>query len=70
MSVCVNQDGLTFSAWHQAAGYSISWMARCDLRLLGLLHKAWRAGDSPVQHSRQHNQDDAYRAEGDMVSGD
>ena len=47
MNLCVNDSGLTFSFWHEAAGYSISWMARCDLRFFGLLHKAWRRGDNP-----------------------
>lgn len=47
MNACVNDSGLTFTAWHEAAGYTISWMSRCDMRFFALLHKAWRLGDSP-----------------------
>ena len=47
MSVFVNDDGLTFMQWHEAAGYTINWMARCDLRFFAMLHRAWRHGSNP-----------------------
>lgn len=47
MSLCVNDDGLTFSAWHEKAGYTITFMSRCDLRFFAMLHRAWRFGSDP-----------------------
>jgi hypothetical protein len=43
----VNDDGLLFSHWHEAAGYTISFMARCDLRFFAMLHRAWRNCSNP-----------------------
>lgn len=51
MNLCVNDSGLTFTAWHEQAGYTISFMARCDMRFFAMLHKAWRLGDSPCNWS-------------------
>lgn len=48
MNLCINEHGLTFTAWHESAGYTLSWMARCDMRFFALLHKAWRAGADPA----------------------
>lgn len=47
MSLCVNDSGLTFSYWHEQAGYTIQWMSRCDMRFFALLERAWRRGDNP-----------------------
>jgi len=41
-----NPEGLTFSEWHASAGWTISELARCNMRLFRLLHSAWQRGDS------------------------
>ncbi len=47
MNACVNLEGQTFTVWTQAAGYSVSWLARCSMQFFAMLHKGWRNNDPP-----------------------
>lgn len=48
---------LTFQQWHEAAGYTVTFMARCDRRYFALLYKAWdNSSDPKLWAGRAHDE--------------